>query len=532
MEYDLLIIGFGISGIATTRWAQKNGLKYTVLEKNDTFGGVWANTWDYTNLQTDKIFYQFSELSYDKSVPNFPAKHQLLDYFNNYIEKFNLLQCVDFNINVENLYFNPEKKLWIIKTENTDKVYTSKYVAVCSGFFHNKREIPEIKQPKQNDKFNRKFNRKLIVGNGASATDYLKHYYRKGAMNDTEYHMVYNKDKYYANFITRSLPTKLTINPIYLGFFKHLPLPIFHSLFQFFFTFNNRVPNEKINYTNIIKNDFIYFLESIGKLKLYKKKIEKVEDNLVTFSDNSTETYDEIINMAGYKRNIPFLTPEIEDINKELGYNYCLAKSTEKYPQLAFIGFAPSYNWIMVSEAQAKWFTTSIKNDSFPNIKTTKNFIDEKSKLKNSNQVFNDLTYESLQFAKENGITNPSVEGIFRLFNINNVYLTILISLMGLTLITLKDYPNIVTALFLIYLIIYIKVLNKTKGEKWRLILTGLIFTLYGTITESVIIGKTGILNYISSVKPTVSGVNFPLFLPLVYFFWACIVAQIYETIN
>ena len=84
MEYDLLIIGFGISGIATTRWAQKNGLKYTVLEKNDTFGGVWANTWDYTNLQTDKIFYQFSELSYDKSVPNFPAKHQLLDYFNNY----------------------------------------------------------------------------------------------------------------------------------------------------------------------------------------------------------------------------------------------------------------------------------------------------------------------------------------------------------------------------------------------------------------------------------------------------------------
>ena len=178
------------------------------------------------------------------------------------------------------------------------------------------------------------------------------------------------------------------------------------------------------------------------------------------------------------------------------------------------------------------WFTTSIKNDSFPDIKTTKDFIGEKSKLKNSNQVFNDLTYESLQFAKENGITNPSVEGIFRLFNINNVYLTILISLMGLTLITLKDYPNIITTLFLIYLIIYIKVLDKTKGEKWRLFLTGLIFTLYGTVTESVIIGKTGILNYISSVKPKVSVVNFPLFLPLVYFFWACIVTQIYETIN
>ena len=103
---------------------------------------------------------------------------------------------------------------------------------------------------------------------------------------------------------------------------------------------------------------------------------------------------------------------------------------------------------------------------------------------------------------------------------------------MGLTLIILKDYPNIITILFLIYLSTYIKVLNKTKNEKWRLVLTGLIFTLYGTVTESIIIGKTGILNYISSVKNTFTGLNFPLFLPLVYFFWACIVSQIYETIN
>ena len=528
MEYDLIIIGFGVSGIATSRWAQKNGLKYIVLEKNDTFGGVWANTWDYTNLQTDKIFYQFSELSYDKSVPSFPAKHQLLDYFNNYIEKFNLIHCVDFNVNVENLCFNREKKLWIVNTSRNGNIYKSKYVAICSGFFHNKREIPEIKQSRQNNRVNRK----LIVGNGASATDYLKYNYRKGSMNNTEYHLIYNKDKYYANFITRSLPAKLTINPIYLGFFKNLPLPIFHSLFKYFFTFNNRVPNEKINYTNIIKNDFIYFLEGIGKLEIYKKKIEKVEDNVVTFSDNSTEKYDEIINMAGYKRNISFITPGIEDINKELGYNYCLPKSIEKYPQLAFIGFAPSYNWVMVSEAQAKWFTQSIKNNSFPNKNTIKKFISEKSKLKNRNQEFNDLTYESLEFSRENGITNLEVEAIFKLFNINNVYLTILISIMGLTLIILKDYPNIITILFLIYLSTYIKVLNKTKNEKWRLVLTGLIFTLYGTVTESIIIGKTGILNYISSVKNTFTGLNFPLFLPLVYFFWACIVSQIYETIN
>ena len=109
-------------------------------------------------------------------------------------------------------------------------------------------------------------------------------------------------------------------------------------MFQFFFTFNKRVPNEKINYTNIIKNDFIYFLESIGKLKLHKKKIEKVEDNQVTFSDNSTEKYDEIINMAGYKRNIPFITPKIEDINTELDI-IIVCQNPPKIPSISFYWF-------------------------------------------------------------------------------------------------------------------------------------------------------------------------------------------------
>ena len=144
MEYDLLIIGFGISGIATARWAQKNGLNYLVLEKNDTFGGVWENAEDYTHLQTDKIFYQFSELSYDKSIPNFPAKHHLLDYFNNYIEKFNLLQGVDFNTTVETVEFNQTRKVWTVKTSNNKTGYQSKYIAVCSGFFQHKTPIPEM----------------------------------------------------------------------------------------------------------------------------------------------------------------------------------------------------------------------------------------------------------------------------------------------------------------------------------------------------------------------------------------------------
>ena len=65
-------------------------------------------------------------------------------------------------------------------------------------------------------------------------------------------------------------PHYLTINPFIHDIFKHLPLPIFQSVFKLFLHSTKDIPNEKINYTNIIKNDFLYFLESIGKLNIYK----------------------------------------------------------------------------------------------------------------------------------------------------------------------------------------------------------------------------------------------------------------------
>ena len=69
----------------------------------------------------------------------------------------------------------------------------------------------------------------------------------------------------------------------------------------------------------------------------------------------------------------------------------------------------------------------------------------------------------------------------------------------------------------------------KTKKRKLAII-TGIIFVLYGTLSESLVISKTGILKYSEHVK--IDKLNIPVFLPLVYLFWSFIVIQIYETIN
>ena len=77
----MFIIGFGISGISTARWAHKANLKFIVLEKNNHLGGCWYNK-SYPNvlLQTDKHSYCFSDMPHDKHTQKFPSRTEILQY--------------------------------------------------------------------------------------------------------------------------------------------------------------------------------------------------------------------------------------------------------------------------------------------------------------------------------------------------------------------------------------------------------------------------------------------------------------------
>jgi hypothetical protein len=523
MEYDLVIIGFGISGMVTARHAQKNNLNFIVLEKDEIFGGVWSKTYDTTKLQTHKSFYQFSELEPDNSMPDYPYKHNLLEYFNNYINKFNLNENVKYNTRVIKTEFSKTDSHWKVETSN--KVYSAKYVAFCSGYFCNKNIIPKITCNKK-----RKVNRTLIVGNGASALDYLEHLKSKSGFGDTEYHMIYRSDKYYPNFITRQLPILLALNPVSLKIFEKMPLILFKYLFAIFFTFNGRYPKEKINYTNIIRNDLHYILENYKQLKIFKKTITKVEGNKVYFSDDTSGFYDEIINKAGYQRKIDLVSPPINDINESLGFNFAIPRDNEKYPQCAFIGYAPSYNWIMVSEAQAKWFTECIKNNRFQSKSIEQKFI-EKHTNSMSGKSFNDLTYKSFKFAEDLGISNKTTKAIN-----SSVLIIALILSMGILICTFHNYPTLLTLFFSLALYFYYKLLNESRKEKIKILKVALIFLIYGTFSESLTIKNSGVLKYAEKVKMKISFLNFtsncPLFLPLIYLFWAFIVIHLYKIIN
>ena len=52
--FDVIILGFGVSGISLAAQCETQKLNYIVLERNPDLGGVWLETTKETCLQTHK----------------------------------------------------------------------------------------------------------------------------------------------------------------------------------------------------------------------------------------------------------------------------------------------------------------------------------------------------------------------------------------------------------------------------------------------------------------------------------------------
>ena len=61
-------------------------------------------------------------MEFPTSISSYPAKHQILDYFNDYITKFNLNKNVSYGSAVNNAHFCKESKKWIIETKGAESL--------------------------------------------------------------------------------------------------------------------------------------------------------------------------------------------------------------------------------------------------------------------------------------------------------------------------------------------------------------------------------------------------------------------------
>lgn len=409
MIYDLIIIGYGVSGLSCAKESKANKLNFLVLEKSDQLGGCWTKALKNTKLQTHRKFYQYQDFKMPHHYGDYPSRDNVIQYLKTVESYFDLKKHVNFNQNVKLIeYVN--NTYWNIKTNNQN--YICKYLCICSGYF-NQHKIPaalELYKKQYKGKiyhsseltdlkdFNCFENKKLvIVGNGASASDFLEALHNQNI--ECQKYMLYRKNKYYITKYIFGLSSSLILTKKILKFFKHLNDDIYKYLFIIvsYVIFKNYLdlPNEKANSHNLIGNNIIPKLVKNNQLYYIRDTINYLDQREIYLNNSTLCNVDYIICATGYLKNyLPF---QIFVNGKEIIYdniNY-LQIINPSIPSCGFIGMAPSYNWLINSYKQSQWFIKNVIFNKPPPIKIMKQHILKHQVHQDKLYLeYNDLTYE------------------------------------------------------------------------------------------------------------------------------------------
>jgi len=407
MIYDVIIIGFGISGIAATKNAVESFKNVLTLEKESQHGGNWFNkSYPNVRLQTHKNSYMYSDM-YMESKTNFPTNDEILTYLNKYIIKHNLNNYVKYDSDVNNIYYSDGIWNIVYSHDNTTTVLLSNNLLICSGIYNIQKQ-PEIKNlskykniyldsnkfsPKYDTSFNLFTDKNVfIIGNGPTGCDFACNAVKNNAKTVT---IIYRSNRWIFKRKTQSIifanrllfkilqliPKGISIITVYILFFI--------SYYMNGYWKDIDLPNEIINRNNIVFNDEFYEMYNNDQIKYIQSHNLETSRNSIIINGIYRKKCDIIINACGYDTKIPI--GENTNMNSiPLLYKRILHPS---YNSLGFIGFSTSYNWLVTSEIQSLWLLNYFKNKEYK----TKN--EKMKRIKKDYYIAKSGNYEYIDLA-------------------------------------------------------------------------------------------------------------------------------------
>ncbi|KAL3481416.1 hypothetical protein BJX99DRAFT_243735 [Aspergillus californicus] len=147
LDYDVLIIGGGLSGIYTLHQMRTFGLRARVLDAASGPGGTWRwNTYPGVRFDSESYSYGFSwsqevldEWSWSE---HFAGGAETLRYCEFLVRKFDLERDMQFDTTVKRAHFRQESSSWVLTDEKGDS-YTSRWIVTCMGIL-NQFTLPDI----------------------------------------------------------------------------------------------------------------------------------------------------------------------------------------------------------------------------------------------------------------------------------------------------------------------------------------------------------------------------------------------------
>jgi cation diffusion facilitator CzcD-associated flavoprotein CzcO len=81
---DILVIGAGPAGLATSACLRREGLAHTVLERDGEIAGAWRRHYDRLHLHTTKTYSGLPMMPWPKAAPRYPSREQVVQYLQAY----------------------------------------------------------------------------------------------------------------------------------------------------------------------------------------------------------------------------------------------------------------------------------------------------------------------------------------------------------------------------------------------------------------------------------------------------------------
>ena len=136
MQYfNTIIIGGGQAGFATSYYLQQHQIEHVIFEQAEQAGNAWRNNcWDSFALLTPNWSLQMPGAEYyGKDPDGFLPRAEIVAYFEDYVEKFNLPVQYGMQVTaVEHLVDNNKYRV----TTNRD-VFQTDHVVIATGLFQD-----------------------------------------------------------------------------------------------------------------------------------------------------------------------------------------------------------------------------------------------------------------------------------------------------------------------------------------------------------------------------------------------------------
>jgi indole-3-pyruvate monooxygenase len=334
-QTNTLIIGASISGLASAACLQKRGIEYTIIEKENQIVTPWRNHYERLHLHTNKGLSGLPYKKFDKTIPRYPSRLQVIEYLENYQRTFDIHPL--FNCRAESI--KRESEYWIAETNNGK--YRSKYLVLATGPYSKPKSFiikgletfPGIILHSCRYKTGRDFigQKVLVIGFGNSACEIAIDLYEQGAMPAMSVRSP-------VNIIPRDIlgiPI-LRLSMLLSGLPPRLADAINAPLLRILFGDITKLGLKKMPYGVFeqIQRDREIPLLDIGTVKHIRKNhiriydnIEYVEGNTVHFTDGKKGDFDTIIAAIGYYPD--FI--ELMDVDNERVEDLKMSADRQKY---------------------------------------------------------------------------------------------------------------------------------------------------------------------------------------------------------